>query len=256
MTQVTRRDIVEGLRQLGVSSGDVILVHSSLKRFGRVEGGVETVIDALLEAVGPNGTVMAPTLTGAADHNAANPPVFDVRETPCWTGIIPETFRQRPEAVRSLHPTHSVAAIGPHAEYLTKDHHTCQTPCGPDSPYLRLVELDGKVVFLGVSLSSCTLLHGVEELAQVDYHMQAEPATAAVTDPSGRVRRVTAYLHLWRTARQYPVLEPILLEEGILTIGKIGDAEIRVLRAKPTVDRVLNILKDQPRFLCKPDEKT
>lgn len=249
MTNVTKADIIDGLHRLGVQEGNVILVHSSLKRFGRVKGGVDTVIDALLETVGPNGTVMVPTITGSPDYNRENPPAFDVRNTPCWTGKIPETFRHRPEAIRSLHPTHSVAAIGKQAEYLTRDHHNCATPCGRNSPYIRIGELGGKVVFLGVTLDCCTMLHGVEELAKSPYHLQSEPVQARIIDEKGRKITRELFIHQYGADRQFTVLEPIFLRENIIKIGQIGDAEIRILNVNTAIKRSLELLGNNPDFL-------
>ena len=114
--EVIREDIAAGLRAIGLPVGAVALVHSSLSSFGHVAGGAATVVQALLDAVGPEGTVMVPTLTGSEALGPGNPPIFDVRSTPCWTRRIPETFRLRADARRSLHPTHSVAAIGCQSE--------------------------------------------------------------------------------------------------------------------------------------------
>lgn len=249
MTTITTTDIADGLRALGVQPGAVVLAHSSLKRFGHVEGGAEAVVTGLLAAVVPGGTVMAPTITGTRGHGVDDPPVLDVLHTPCWTGTIPETVRRWPGAVRSHHPTHSVAAIGPHADYLTQDHFTCGSPCGPDSPYMRLTELNGLVVFLGTTLDCCTLLHGVEELADCRYHMQPEPSPGAVIAADGTRRDGTFRLHLWGTPRRFTVLEPLFLDWGIMQIGRIGDAEVRVLRAQPMVERVAEILRREPRYL-------
>jgi len=87
-----------------------VLVHSSLSSLGCVEGGADAVIDALLDVLGPGGTLVVPTLTGTESLSAENPPRYDPDATPCWTGRVPETLRRRPGAMRSLHPTHSVAA--------------------------------------------------------------------------------------------------------------------------------------------------
>src|SRR3712207_680593 len=106
---VTRDVLSADLRRLGLGLGAGLLVHSSLSRLGRVEGGADTAIDALLDAVAPGGTVLFPTLTGGERDGPDAPPSIDVRSTPCWTGRIPETARCRLAARRSLHPTHSVA---------------------------------------------------------------------------------------------------------------------------------------------------
>ena len=251
-TVVGKADIVRGLRHLGVKAGDAILAHSSLKSFGRVEGGAEAVVDALLETVGPTGTAMVPTLTGRREDSAEDPPVFDVRQTPTWTGLIPETLRRRAGARRSLHPTHSAAAIGPQADFLIRDHLTCDTPCGPGSPYLRLADLDGKVVFLGVGLTCCTLLHGVEELAHAAYHMQPRPVRAVITDWDGRRLERKVRIHDWGAPRDFSALEPIFVKAGIMRLGKVGEAAIRVLAARPAVERALALLRESPRLLCQP----
>src|SRR5579875_789667 len=157
--------IVDDLQALGLSAGAVVLVHSSLRSLGWVDGGAATVIDALCAAVSPGGTILVPTLTGTAQDGPEHPPVFDPRHTPCWTGTIPETFRALPEARRSRHPTHSVGVIGPVAEMLIDGHEYCATPCAGQSPYGRLAQTGGLILLLGVTHESNTCLHMIEELA-------------------------------------------------------------------------------------------
>src|SRR5947208_1183238 len=89
---VTRRDLVLAIRSLGVELGELLQVHSSLSRLGYVEGGAETVVDALLEVVGPTGTVMVPTF----NHGKAD--IYDPAETPSTNGAVTEAFRKRTEA--------------------------------------------------------------------------------------------------------------------------------------------------------------
>ena len=127
--RVTRHDLAADLRRLGLGSGDIVLVHSSLSRLGNVEGGADAVIRALLDVVAPDGTVLFPTLTGSERDGPDNPPVIDVRATPCWTGLIPDSARRWQGALRSLHPTHSVAALGAEAGHYTAGHEESATPC-------------------------------------------------------------------------------------------------------------------------------
>jgi len=93
---LTRADLVADPRLLGLLAGATVLTHSSLRSLGWVDGDADTVIDALLEALGPVGTLLVPTLTGTEQGSPRRPPVFDSRATPCWTGRIPETLRRRP----------------------------------------------------------------------------------------------------------------------------------------------------------------
>lgn len=160
---VTREQLEAGLRELGLAAGDSVVVHSSLRSFGRVEGGAECVLDALLAVVGPAGNLMLPTF------NYSRPipvPYFDPATTPGLTGAIPEAARRRPNALRSLHPSHSVTVIGPDAEALTRDHLRCRA-FGVGSPLDRLAQAGGKVLLLGVGHTSNSLIHVAEEHAKL-----------------------------------------------------------------------------------------
>jgi aminoglycoside 3-N-acetyltransferase len=245
---VTEHDIAQGLRRLGLESGAIALVHSSLSSFGHVQGGAETVIDALLETVGPGGTVLVPTLTGSETLSAENPPLFDPATTPCWTGRIPERFRQRPQAVRSLHPTHSVAAIGDQAQALTEGHEYSITPCGPDSPYGRLAQAGGVILLLGVTHSCNTALHYVEESVGVSYHMQTGLAAAQIVR-GGQTHTIHVMLHRYGAPRNFERLEPALRERGIQRDGQIGQAQVRVIDARQMVELTRQALLQDPTLL-------
>lgn len=248
---VSRGRIASGLRELGLGSGDSVLVHSSLSSFGYVEGGADAVIDALLDAVGPGGNVLVPTLTGTRHDGPDRPPVFDVRSTPCWTGRIPSTLMARPGARRSLHPTHSVAGIGPDVENLIAGHEDAPTPCGRQSPYYKLAEQGGYILLLGVGQDSNTTLHTAEELAEVPYHLQPEPTDAVVIDYAGRRHVKRMYLHDWGTPRAFSRIDASLLELGIMRVGTIGKATVRLIRSLALLDWLVPVLQQDNRFLCK-----
>ncbi|MBS1334084.1 MAG: AAC(3) family N-acetyltransferase, partial [Clostridiales bacterium] len=155
-----QKRLAEGFEALGIRSGDTLLVHSSLKSLDGASPA--DVIEALLALLGPEGTLMFPTLSYL--HSNRNNPVFDVRRTPSNVGAIPEYFRTEYPALRSLCPTHSCAAVGLRAEYLTGAHHLDDTPCGPSSPFRRLRDAGGKVLFIGCGTRPNTSMHAVEEL--------------------------------------------------------------------------------------------
>jgi aminoglycoside 3-N-acetyltransferase len=248
---VRKGDIVQGLRALGLKEGDAVLVHSSLSSLGHVEGGADTVIDALIEAVGTSGTVIVPTHTATPEHSADNPPVFSPSTTPCWVGKIPETFRKRPGAIRSRDPTHSVAAIGAKARYLTKDHEKCITPCGVGSPYLKLAEIDGHILFIGIGLECNTTFHAVEELANSPYHLQLDWVDGKIINDDGTIEVVRQRIHLWGAERDFPKMEPILLSKGIMRKDRIGNAVVRLVRVRPMIDLTLQLLTQDPEYLLK-----
>ena len=157
---VTRSDIAAGLRRLGLRRGDRVNVHSSLSAFGRVEGGAQAVILALLDVLGPEGTLMMPAFgQGKVD-------VWDHDRTPSFNGRISETFRIMPGVKRSWHPTHAYAAIGPDAKrYLAGDYR--YAAWGPESPLGRLVADGGWVLLLGCGHGASTAQHHGEVTGNV-----------------------------------------------------------------------------------------
>lgn len=176
---VTRSRLARDLDALGLRSGDTVMFHTRLSAIGYVAGGPTTVIHALLDVVGPRGTLMvtcgwndAPPyelLTWPrqwqerirAEHPAFHP---DLSEADHANGRLPEALRRWPGAARSRHPDASFAAVGLRAEELMSDH-PWDGPHGPDSPLARLAEVGGRVLMLGAPLDTLTLLHHAEALA-------------------------------------------------------------------------------------------
>lgn len=246
----TRERLVRDFRALGLRDGDVVLVHSSLSGLGWVEGGAETVIDTLVDAVGPTGAVLFPTLTGTEEDGPAQPPVTELATTPCWTGRIPETARRRPEAVRSVHPTHSVSAIGARAADFATGHESSHTPCDAHSPYVRLMEEGGKLLLLGgVTHESNTSLHALEEMADVPYHLQDEETDGVVILPDGQRVVVRNRLHLWRWEREFSKVGPYLEQAGASVSGPVGQSTSNLVSASGLRDVVLPLLREDPLFL-------
>jgi aminoglycoside 3-N-acetyltransferase len=159
--------IAEQMLNLGVRPGGVLLVHASLRALGPVPGGAETVILGLLEALGPQGTLLMPALS----YTVVGPknPIFDVIQTRTCVGALPEYFRTRPGTLRSVHPTHSVAGVGRRVTELFADHPLSTTPCGPHSPFARLPQVGGQILFLGCGMRPNTCMHAVEEQVEPPY---------------------------------------------------------------------------------------
>jgi aminoglycoside 3-N-acetyltransferase len=220
---------------------------------GYVCGGADTVIEALLDAVGPGGTVMFPTLTGSSKLGPRCPPRFDPRTDPCWTGKIPDTAWRRPDAVRSLHPTHSVAAFGPHARQLTDRHELAGWPCGPGTPYYKHAEIGGRILLIGCDLSVATTLHGVEEELNLPYHLQPTPVRATILAPAGPIS-LTTRIHLYGPERCFPRLEPLLIQSGVLIIGRVGSATSRLIDAAAMLRIARRAAQQNPEFFLSDHE--
>ena len=252
--QVTQADIVDGLERAGMRKGDTVLVHSSLSRFGYVDGGADAVIDALLEALGPQGMLLMSAITTttplvvrciqAADAGIAldTPPLY-VANTPTWAGTIPERFRKRPGVVRSLHPTHSITAFGPRASELIANHHNAPGPCGEGTPFMRLADDSrGFVLLLGVNHESNTTLHGVEELAQVEYVLYPKQCRISILTPDGATEARTR-VHIPFLRRWLGALETQYIDGRAQTVAHIGDSYVRYIHVATMRDITLAALE-------------
>ena len=239
MKTVTERDIFEGLRGLDVAPGDKIVVHSSLSSMGRVDGGAETVVNAFLASVAPGGTVLVPVMTFGVP--------FDPRTTESKCGAITEAFRRRPEALRSLSPTHSIAGIGPDAERLLDGHERALPfgPNGPDSPLGKLADEGGKIVLLGVTHVSNTIVHIV--LYRAELPALEEWRGVDVTD-SGGGQRIVNVQHPG-CSLGFDALEPYLMEKNAQKIAKIGNADVRCMKASDVIEIGLAAVKEHPALL-------
>jgi len=234
---VTQEDIARGLRAIGLGDGDLVQVHSSLKSFGHVEGGAEAVVDALLEVVGVSGTVMMPTF----NHGRAE--VFDIRETPSTNGRITETLRRRPEAVRSMHPTHPYAAIGPAAEALMQGHLDVST-FGIECPLGRLARRGGWVLILGAPLNTNTIAHVGETLAGAPC-LGYRQCRRRVKDEQGNV--VDAWADVWRDGScpiEWDPLYERLRARGMLRDGTIGEADVHLMRGNDVIEVTVELAKE------------
>lgn len=258
---MTPEDLTAELRTLGLAPGDVVLVHTSMKGLGHVEGGPNAVIEALLEAVGEEGTVLFPTLTGSDENGPDHPPVIDLATTPCakFVGIVPEFARRYPGAVRSVHPTHSVVALGANRELWTSGHEYGVSPCDEASPYYRLMERGGKVLLLGgVTHNSNTSMHCIEELAGVPYHLHKEFTDGRVRLPDGREVVVRNRLHQWADRysdfgleRDFTLANDPLSTAGAQQTGRIGQSTSTLIDARAMRDVLVPILTRDPLFLLR-----
>jgi len=160
----TEADLTKQLAtDCAVRPGDILLVHSSMKSLGRVEGGPQAVVRALMAAVTEAGTILVPTYTSPQPDG-----VFHHASTPSRTGLITEAFRTMPGVVRSLHPTHSVSAWGRQAREFT-DGHDRTSGLGAKSPFHKAALAGGQVLMIGCSMTSCSLVHVSEAIVRTPY---------------------------------------------------------------------------------------
>lgn len=242
----TYHSLTKDLAQSGLQPEDSVLVHSSMKAIGEVEGRADTVLDVLMDYFGQQGLLVLPTLTWSNVN--AEQPRFSVRETPSVVGILPQLFRQRPGVIRSLHPTHSVAAWGTDAGEFCAGHERFQSPCARQSPWGKLYDRKGKILFLGASISHNTFLHAVEEWFDLDATVSLETQQLEVCDESGRVLSLPSRRHIGGHSRYYHLMEAPFLAAGALTRCRIGDAECCIIEARTAADCTRKMLLENPQM--------
>ena len=159
---ITCKSLTIDLKRIGVKQGDILIVHGSMKKIGtNIEGGPEAVVQALINAVGPQGTIVFPTFVALALNT-------DLRYEPSRLGLLSETFRKWPRVKRSNNPTNCVSAYGKHAIEIIKNHEKT-TQLGLDSPLHKASNMGAKVLHMGTNLKSCSLIHVGETIAKVPF---------------------------------------------------------------------------------------
>ncbi|MGW0971957.1 aminoglycoside N(3)-acetyltransferase [Streptomyces sp. NPDC002516] len=238
---VTRDTLAADLRALGVRAGETLLAHSSLSALGWVNGGAVTVVQGLLDALGPDGTLVVPTQSGDLSDPAlwsrppvpeewwpairATMPAYDPRVTPSrGVGVIPETVRTWPGALRSDHPETSFAALGPAAAAVVGGH-AVDCRLGERSPLARLEARGARVLLLGAGYDSCTGFHLAE------YRVPSPVVEVGRPSPTG-----------WETVREVSITSEMFAELGAdferdrpVVRGTVGAARARLF---PLADAV------------------
>ena len=247
--QATVDRIAVDLCAVGLRPGGVVMVHSSLSSLGYVAGGAETVIRGLLQALGPDGTLLMPALSYSYVH--ADSPYFDVRITPSNVGVIPETFRTRPGTRRSICPTHSVCGVGPLAGALLGGHDLDDTPCGKHSPYRLLPDCAGQVVFLGCNPRRNTSMHSVEEVVVPPY-LWGRMLSYEVTLPDGVCRTQLCRSHDFAGYAQRYERVVDLLDDTSHHSGLVMAALVHILDAKAMWQAALDAYRRNPLYFVEP----
>jgi len=246
---LTFEQLVEGFRALGVEEGDTLLVHSSYKSLGEVDGGPQTVIRALEAALDTDkdGTLIMPTFN--FDFNKGIP--WDVRKTRSKMGALTEVVRVDPRAKRVFHPFYSFAILGKHAEMLGSLRY--KSSYERNSVFGKLRDLDGKIMVIGLSYNnSMTFFHHIEQMEGVDYRFLKQ-FTGEVTDENGNTYTDTFEMLVRDIDKGVmTMVDPMgaLMEQaGIIKIRKIGEADVKLMKANEVYAFTAREMKRDPHLL-------
>lgn len=250
---ITRKDVFHLLETHGVQPSDVVTIHAALRAAGPIEGGADGLIDALTDYL-HDGLLLVPTHTWAV-VNAANPH-FDVRSTVPNIGTLARVAAFRPDAVRSLHPTHSLAVFGRSAREYVQGEEQSTTPAPMGGCLSRLYELGGKVLLLGVGHERNTYLHAVDERMNLPNRLRQPGFPVQITDWNGHTSHLPEFHpHAVQgipvgCSEYYPNYGPALEACGAVTRGRLGNADVYVCDCRRMTDCVMHLWRQTDRDLC------
>lgn len=244
----TKEELKAQIRAMGITPRDTVIIHSSLRAVGPVEEGADGIIDAFKEVL-TEGLLLIPTHTWAVVGQKQ--PVFDVKTTVPNIGTLPRVAAFRPDAVRSLHPTHSVAGFGEKAAEFLSGEEKAGTPAPPGGVMHRLAFVGAKILLVGVTNNKNTFIHSLDEEAELPDRLERESYDLTVIDGDGN-RHITNFRshHCSRhndVSQNYPNFERALVETGAQVFGKFGNAEVRIVDAAKCREVVLRIFSRADR---------
>jgi len=242
----TKSSLIEDFQKAGIDSSSTLLVHSSMKAIGEVEGGAETVIDAFIDYMVP-GLLLFPTHSWS-ETNLKNA-IYNPLVEPSCVGLLSNLFKERPGTYRSLHPTHSVAAIGERAKtYVSRDD-VVHTPCPRSGCFGGLYDEEAYILFLGAPLTSNTYIHSLEEMLEIPDRLAQKPRQITIQLSENESTIIELYGHNnshGDVSKNYDKIKEALLYKGIAKEVVIGDARSYLIEVKPMADLVVGFLNKDP----------
>lgn len=237
---LTKAEVAEFLKNNGIESTDTVLMHTSMRALGEVDGGCDGLIDAFKEYLS-GGLLIIPTHTW--DNVNASNPVFEVTKTKPCIGALPTVAAFRRDGVRSLHPTHSVAAFGRRANELVKGEQYAQTPCPSGGVWRRLYDEKAKILLVGVGLNRNTYIHAVDEEIDLPGRISDKSFEVTVIDESGNEYTHPFSPHGNAHSENFGVYEKAFLHCGVMKISRLGKAEVRIFDAQSGAELIKHIWK-------------
>ncbi|TSJ41243.1 AAC(3) family N-acetyltransferase [Fluviicola chungangensis] len=235
---LTLEQLIADLKACGIKEGDSVLVHSSFSKIGYVAGGPKTIVDGLLAVIGTTGNLLMPSSPnpGYQLDYIRNLKEFDVQNDPSKMGAITEYFRKLPGVIRSESPTEPVCCFGPKAGWFTGGHLSELTPYTQNSPFARLAQVHGKILYIGVTLDNAgTSLHVLED-AVPDFSYPVyypEVFHVSVKQADGTLVPVSVKVHNPEQSakRKCDELLPMFEAKGVMQYSTIGKAKTLIFDA-------------------------
>ncbi len=248
---VTLEQLKAQIRDLGIEKDDTVLIHTSMRAVGPVEGGADGLIDAFCQVL-EEGLFLVPTHSWAV-VNRENP-VYDVNTTPSNIGTLPNAAAFRKDGVRSLHPTHSIWGHGADAEDFLRGEERAATPTPVGFAWARLADRKAKILLIGIGNERNTFLHAVEEMAEVPNRIHPQRFDVTIFDQEGREHHTLFAGHYCtehpHVSEQFVNFDRAFTELGVWKEGRLGNARVMVVDSVKCRDTVLKILSRATEDLC------
>lgn len=250
LSPADQQSLVNDLQVLGLTSGDCVLVHTAFKSLGPLSQGPDTLISALQAVIGVDGSICMPALSYACID--WQQPIFDVQQTKSCVGFLAEYFRSLPGVQRSLHLSHSVSVLGKQARFLTGEHHLDNTPCGIHSPFVKMRDLNAKILMLGCGLGPNTSMHAIEESMQLPYVFMDGVYPYRCIDANGqlkenmRSKRHALFDQYYERVRN--ILPTATDKQPGLRSGPVAAAQAHLIECKILWERATACLRDDPFY--------
>ena len=269
----TRKQLENALISAGLRRDDKVVIHSSASSVGAVEGGVEGLLQVFIDFFAGEGLCVFPTMTytlfHAWDpnsgwcsscpvpqkycfaHGLAKTDVRQFRENmPACTGALPNQALKKANRCRSLSVTSSVTAFGPGAAEFTAGHELCKSGCSKNSPWEKLLHMEGRILLLGVSVEEMTFLHGVLEWSFPDTCRMPEiPFEVELLDAEGKKKATCEKFRVANISRLLPHVEKALREKNAVREFRFGDAPCMLLECREVFEIVTELVRENPSYL-------
>jgi aminoglycoside N3'-acetyltransferase len=244
---VDKAHLMKRFPKIGIYPNDRIVVSSSLTSFGHVKGGAETIVEALMEYITPQGLIVMPTYPHTNMYNyLESNPVFNTLTSPSQNGKISEVFRKKQDVFRSCHPTHCLAAWGKDAKELVSGHQFSLTPYAENSPYKALLDMNAKTVLFGVNLNHAIMIRVIDDLYPnypLSPYIPGKVYTVECIDDEGNTYQVVTPCHdpAFSKERFNMAIYPYIKNMGISS--KIGKSKTFVFNSKDLFNKQIELSK-------------
>lgn len=256
----TADDLVKKMCEMGMTSGSVVFIHSSMTEFYNYKGTPEEFITKIINVIGYNGTLIMPAYPKSKFQNLNNNEVdFDLRNTKSGAGYLSEIFRKYPGVKRSINLQHSVCAIGKYADFFTSEHHKSETAWDEFSPYYKMSQVNTLVFALGLPYFLGTMIHCTESLLRKKYKyfdlFFSREITYTYSDLDNNINSHTMLTSNIARKRSKKKIIKKYFDKEEFHVGRISNLRIEMVSAKYTLDLFLNLAEKGITMYSKPSTR-